>query len=535
MDSQTQAPRPGKSNLIFVLIYLLFMVKGLAMIEVLPLWEGFDEWLHYSYVAYFSRTGKIPALQDPSVPREVADSLKLTPTGSSSSGTMTFKNFWELTAEERDITVSALNSLVNEPGSPFVQTSWQAQHPPLYYVLLSPAYKFLTGKSLSKSLWVFRFLSLCIVSLGLIPARLIFRRFFDEETALAGLLMFAVYPSTFILFGHMTNDTLAFPLFMLLIAWALRAEKNETAFGFWILGGILFGLGLLTKLYILTSLPAILFIAALKFFRDRTPRAKILTSLAVFMGISLLISGPWFILNCHRYGTWNPTVHAVLSKDMGIVQSARQALLVDWKSFAVSNVIGLLWAGNWSFVAFPPWIYKTFGFFLIGITLALLSALRRLRAGSDLGAVSTLIFLCGSFLLALLQHQVQIRSAGNMDPTGAWYWAVLLPVLICLFMLALSMHIKRHFLLLLAAALGLEVLSVWGVAGFLLPYYAGILDTSFLAGHFLHSFPLSESLQRLTFLNFCPISFPVLWTAETLLWIAILGGLLSIRRRSIDL
>ena len=98
-----------KDILPFLGIWTLFLLSGWAHALLLPMWGGFDEWLHYGYAAYVSRTGKVPTLDAPSIPREVAESV------ASKSGT-------------------------NDFSSNFVSASWQAQHPPLYYSLLSPVY-----------------------------------------------------------------------------------------------------------------------------------------------------------------------------------------------------------------------------------------------------------------------------------------------------------------------------------------------------------------------------------------------------------
>src|SRR3989344_2370518 len=159
-----------KNHLPFLGIWTLFLLSGLAHSLLLPLWGGFDEWLHYGYVAYVSRTGKVPTLTEASVPKEVAESVK------TKSGT-------------------------NDFSSPFVQASWQAQHPPLYYYLLSPVYQMTDGWPIFRTVKMMRALSVLLASLALIPAYSIFRMFLDEAAAFSGLLLICVFPSTFILLG----------------------------------------------------------------------------------------------------------------------------------------------------------------------------------------------------------------------------------------------------------------------------------------------------------------------------------------------
>jgi len=138
-------------------ICALFILKGAFTACLLPIWKGFDEWLHYSYIAYVSRTGSIPILGEITVPKEIAESLEFEP-GS-----------------------PELTELKNDFSSDFVRSSWQAQHPPLFYILLSPLYSFMEGRGLLQTLQVFRFLSILILTAGLFPAFLILRRFQGEE------------------------------------------------------------------------------------------------------------------------------------------------------------------------------------------------------------------------------------------------------------------------------------------------------------------------------------------------------------------
>ncbi len=497
--------------------------RGLTVIQALPLWEGFDEWLHYSYVTYITRTLSIPSFNQYSVPREVVDSLMIAPGDSVSGGHLTFKAYWELSDEERAAARTALFGLMNDDRSQFVRASWQAQHPPLYYFVLSPVRKLLSEKSLIQSLFILRLATLLIVCLGLIPSYFLFRRFFDSRTSAIGLMFIALYPATFIRFGPLCNDALAFPLLTAFVLWLLAYPRKESSALLSLGGGLLFGLGIITKLYVLTALPAILFVYVLK-AAQKDGLLKSALFFILFMAGAFILAGPWLILNIERYGTWNATIQAVVSKDMSLGQKFSAALSVDWKSFWISNVIGLLWAGNWSFVTFPSYIYKYFSAALAVLSLAGIFAFWKTRRHPDFTEKSILALVCAGFLMGLMQFQVNLQACGVTDPAPGWYWTVLLPVHFCLLGLVLSYYFgakTRHVLLGLTFCSGF--LSAWGTIGYLFPYYGGLLDKSVLSNHFFHAFSLSESVARLQAMNFVPI--PLAWTlaAELCLWAALAG------------
>lgn len=486
------------------LVWLFFIVHGTFFSSLLPLWEGFDEWLHYSYIAYLSRTGKIPKHSSPSVPKEIFESLKIVP-GSFENKRIEFKTFWNSPEKQLLDQLNTITSLRNNDSSPFTISSWQSQHPPLYYIFLSPLYKIYKNSNLAHTVITLRWFSIILVSIGFIPLYLLFKLFFTPGESSLGLLLFGVYPSTFILFGHLTNDCLAFPLFSTLVLLCFLQLKNGISRVHSILTGLFLGCGIITKLYFLTAVIPIIFIYLGSSLYNK--REKQRDSLINFLVLSLVASAlalPWFAHNWHAYGTWNATVHATVIKDLNFMDKLYSLTDVNWKSFFVSNIIGLLWAGNWSFISFPSLAYKYFSLLLLITTL--IFCLRWIRCPTDQKKINFLLFLFSiSFLFGLMQHQLQIRMSGNMDPMGGWYWSVLLPNHILIFMLSLKFITKKYFKEFLIVALVLTYgLTCWGQFNFLLPYYSGYLGKEVLSNHIINNYPFLTALGRISILNSIP-------------------------------
>ncbi|MBI2119615.1 MAG: glycosyltransferase family 39 protein [Elusimicrobia bacterium] len=490
----------SKKIFLNILVWMFFILHGTIFLSLLPLWEGFDEWLHYSYIAYLSRTGKIPDQTSPSVPEEIFESLKIIP-GSLENNHMEYKTFWELPEKLLTDKLHAIASLKNDDRSPLTISNWQSQHPPLYYRLFSPIYKIYNNSNLVHTVIILRWISIILVSLGFLPLYYLFRIFFSPLESTLGLLFFTIYPSTFILFGHLTNDALAFPLFSSLILLCFLQLKNGISRIHSILIGCSLGLGIITKLYFLTATIPITFIYLVSFISYKHERKLILINFLILIIIACSLSMPWFYHNWHTYGTWNSTFHATIIKDINFLDKFNFLTKVNWKNFFISNKIGLLWAGNWSFVSFPSFIYKCFSCLLLAISL--IFSFKLIHCPLDKNKNDFLLVLFSiSFLFGLMHHQLQIRTAGTMDSMGGWYWSILLPNHILIYMISLKFITKKYFQLFLFSTVVLTyLLTLWGQFNFLLPYYSGYFEKEVLSHHLINKYPFLTALQRISSLN----------------------------------
>src|SRR3989338_2419697 len=490
----------SKTFFLNIFLWIFFVLHGTVLLSLLPLWEGFDEWLHYSYIAYISRTGKIPDQTSPSVPEEIFESLKISP-GSVENKRVGYKTFWNSSEKPVRDQLNAITQLKNHDQSPFTISNWQAQHPPLYYLLFSPIYKIYQNSSLVHTVITLRWISIVLVSLGFLPLYVLFRLFFSPLESSIGLLLFAVYPSTFILFGHLTNDALAFPLFSTLILLCFLQLKNGISRIHSILIGLFLGLGIITKLYFLTATIPIVFIYLRSFISYKHEKKYVLINFLILIITAGALSMPWFYHNWHTYGTWNSTFHATILKNIDFLDKFYSVTKVNWKGFFISNNIGLLWAGNWSFVSFPSFIYKCFSYLLLIIGLVFCFKLILCPLDKNKNDFLLLLFSI-SFLFGLMHHQLQIRMAGTMDSMGGWYWSILLPNHILIYMISLKFITKKYFHHFLIFTLALTFfLTYWGQFNFLLPYYSGYFEKEVLSQHILNKYPFLTALQRISSLN----------------------------------
>src|SRR5262249_1938952 len=144
-----------RASLGFATIALLVgsLLLGFAHIALLPPWEGFDENAHYAYVEQMAATGSWPRFDGP-ISADGQGLCKVAP------GPWPTAPAWSsaaLCAAPRAV-VEGGRGAVWSPRDPARAwrpgkvANWEAQHPPLYYGLLLPAFRLTQGWSLAAQL-----------------------------------------------------------------------------------------------------------------------------------------------------------------------------------------------------------------------------------------------------------------------------------------------------------------------------------------------------------------------------------------------
>src|SRR6266852_1767830 len=91
-------------------LWLLFLIRGVFYISVIPLWEGFDEWAHYAVLQNIATSGRaLPSVAD-KVSREVQESLELAPVHWQASG-LRHDDYWRLPESDRKAREEKLRSI----------------------------------------------------------------------------------------------------------------------------------------------------------------------------------------------------------------------------------------------------------------------------------------------------------------------------------------------------------------------------------------------------------------------------------------
>jgi hypothetical protein len=430
---------PAKPRAAVALLLAASLLLGLAHIALLPPWEGFDETGHYSYIQQVATTGHWTRRGD-KMSKDIDHYLKVAPANENVPRQWTYHQFFsadpEIIARGREI----VHALPAAPRSfvPGVIGNWQAQHPPLYYYLMAPAFLVSSGWSLGAQLFFLRAISYLIAWASLaILAIVMLRRVSDDErmTVLLPLalgLCPLMFPIWFPEMARIGNDSAVTLLATCTFVLVERAVRRATTADYALLGGTL-GVALMTKATFLPVTAAVVAVLAGLAWRARAApaeRARRLTGLGLCLMLVACISAWWYVGNLLETGSLigsndaaNMSAPAGMLAELRNVLSRYRLMLTLWVS-----ATSFLWYGTWSFVQPPPLSMVP----LLGLVAILLFGSWRYLRERGLHSIGCFALLTFFFFSLALLYQSLILLISTANPAATWYlhsvspiWAVL--------------------------------------------------------------------------------------------------------------
>jgi hypothetical protein len=453
------------------LYFLSVFLLGIAYISFLPPFEGFDENAHFSRIREIAATKQITPITKSFIDQAVVDYAGPVPYGSGEppfNRGLVYPTFFESNTQ--------LNLFIEQSKSfsaPFSQSNqlnWQAQHPPLYYLLLSPIVGLISGLSLIWQIFILRSLSFLFAFSGLLLAWLASDRVEDPRKGNVlklGLLFYpALVPMFFLEFCRIGNDSLC--LFLTgAVAFALAnwfrcgANKKDS-----LLVGIFLGLGLLTKAFFLPiSAGLVIFLGFRALRQNALDRSRQLRGVFLIAMSCILIGGSWYLYN---YLSFNDLG---LGSETGRIFSLSAFLQSFRENVSFSGLTRSLlaplftfgWAGTWSLARLSPWLQLPLACIEFFLVLLYLIELRK-RPITDFAYLPLWLFTL--FYFGLVWHVIVGIALDGIGASGGWYLNILLPW----FALVFGMGLERIFkfthskLLVLLALLFLfmfQLIAVW--------------------------------------------------------------------------
>src|SRR5947209_6563188 len=154
-----------------ILIAVFALSTAVLNSALLPLWEGFDEPFHHSYLASLACTGAFPEMQQTTLTSDVARSVELAPASAALKLNLpfviTYDKYFQLTVGERAATRLDIERLRRSCEPSEIQ-NYESHQAPLAYVALLPA--LLSSSSLIKSVLAERLFGAILSALLTIPA-----------------------------------------------------------------------------------------------------------------------------------------------------------------------------------------------------------------------------------------------------------------------------------------------------------------------------------------------------------------------------
>lgn len=466
-----------------VLLWLCFLARGLFYCSFLPLWEGYDEWAHFAYIERLTTRGALLVDRGECVSREVLRSLQLAPLPQEPwdlpKPSATHDEYWQLPPEARLERQERLRSIPpawsREPVTSGPRI-YEALQPPLYYWLLSGPYRLAGDAPLADRVFLLRYLSLAIASLAVPLVFLVALQVLRSPAAALGTAaLLTAMPEFMIDVCRVGNECLGVVSFSGVILVSLNLVRDPVPRGTGILAGVLLGLGLLTKAYFLTAIPALGMLYAWRIWRARDKRAIVLHAMATF-GLAFALAGWWFIHNRLTTGTWSGLSESVMLRSFTWRQMLDGIGAVHWWRALDSILVSHIWFGAWTGLMVRSWMYHVL--FLVAALACAGVLLAVWRSTPDLRRLLyPLLVFYGFFWIGQLYNVLLLFLSKGVSTSMGWYMYCVIAaeaVLLVFGLYALVPGRARKgvlpFLVLCLAALDIYTIHFLSI-----PYYTGLI------------------------------------------------------------
>jgi hypothetical protein len=226
--------------------------------------------------------------------------------------------------------------------------------------------------------------------------------------------------------------------------------------------GLVLGLGLLTKAYFLTAIPALL---AVWLTRRVRPAA-----IARAAGLAVLVSGWWYAYNLRTTGTLSGLSESVMLRGVSAGEMFRQAFRIDWIKAIDAIFLSHLYFGGWSSLTVRSWMYHLFYIAILAAAVGLARLVRR-------PAILTLLAVYLCFWVGQLYNVVLLYISKGLAGSMGWYMYAVVgaEVVLCLAGLRrLAPANLSRWMDALGAGM-FALLDLYTVHGVAIPYYTGMI------------------------------------------------------------
>jgi hypothetical protein len=528
-----------RTRWLLVSIWICFLFRGWFYASMFPTWEGYDEFAHFGVIRAIAAQGLILVPRDYPGPRDVEESLRLAPVPWEVRNWPVFRNsltqeqYWSLPAQERDLRQDRLRHL--PPGwarenSAAGVSAYEALQPPLYYWLMAPVVSLLKGSGLLAQVMVLRWICILIASFAVpLTFAIALEGFRSEPLALSCAALVAVMPGFAGNAARISNEPLSILLFSLLAWIGLRIIGRAADIRNAVALGAVLGLGLLTKAYFLTALPAVFLLVVYKYRKARMP------ALAMSV-VAAALAGWWYVRNLVTTGTLAGLAESVTLHNRSAGSLLAAVPTVPWLRAVDVILVSHLYFCGWSSLTVRSWMYHLFFAFA---ALAAIGLVLRARGPAVLWLAAIYgFFWLGQLYNVLLQYLTK-GLAGSMG----WY---MYAVVGCEVVLCAGAFGRFRLRAAAIAAVLFGLLDLYATQLVAIPYYTGLIghraNGSLMAFHAgtLRAVGFTTVFERLAankpalFSGYSLIALWTLYVAGTLMLIGVAVALAASRNAGLS-
>jgi len=409
-----------------------------SQVSVTPLGEQMDLYGHISYVCFLQKTGTIPGPQEPTMPAGIDTVRSLLPSPDTGSGER-YRQWAALDAAGRE----ELKRVALDPQNlktEFTQPNYQAQHPPLYYWILSPIYGWVSDIPLDQQNLILSLFSILLAALAIPAVYLIFEQTFGSRGGLLAALIVVWLPNYMPFLGRITNDSLSFPLFTWAIYLLVRKYNSPHHR---VASAILIGIGLFTKSYFLTLLPLAVLVSWNIIGPRNFNRSRIKSGLPPTLILALAVAG-LFYLNWTLSGNLLLLTEVRATAQASLIQKIAGMFTLDPAWFYLNGLIRLFWwSGFWSMVS--PGLYYYAPLAIFGLIAAYGFFLKNAWRDRDFWTealphlVVIVSFIAGmAWHASLFEITNSVLGGGGRSGNEGWYLLVIAPSIFLVLLLPLK-------------------------------------------------------------------------------------------------
>jgi hypothetical protein len=339
---------------------------------------------------------------------------------------------------------------------------YQAQHPPLAYILAVPVWQAMRDGHQLEAIYAIRAMNLVLVAAALVLfAGALERMVPDLGPRVAILALVCLHPLFFQNVARVANDALALATGMAGISLLLLAD-GRTLLTRGLLAAGCIAASVWSKQTGLTLIPALVLGLPLIGWvhgvsAGRVWRVTTLVSLAF-----VLLVAPLWVWSYQQYGSLITTQESIELAGRGSVVDALAASVgtMNWRSFIQTVFVpGRPWVGGWSFLGMNETLAGLHGWYWgILVTTAAIGGvtamLRRATRGQGAASVrrtegpdAARLAVCGAVVvmtaLGMIHHALVSNALFGRSTTNPWYFMTALPFLFVLLVRGLEAINRR--------------------------------------------------------------------------------------------
>jgi hypothetical protein len=449
-------------------LILAFLARAPLYLSVFPPFEGWDEYQHVAYIAHLDEAGTVPVFDQSWVPTALRPLMISVPHSQWGGdqvrqwGARSYPEYWN----------SATTSPDGEGEPTPLIRLYQAQQPPLAYVVALPVWRAFGSVHRLAAIYAIRAMNVLLVAGALVVFAAALTRLVPEfAPRVAVLAIVCLYPLFFQNVARVANDAIAVATGVVGISLLVLADQR-TLLSRAALAGVCIALSVWTKQTSLTLIPALILGPPLIGWAHRVSASRLWRVTLIASVVFVLLVAPLWTWSYRHYGTFLTTQDSIQLTSRGAAFAALAASFValPWAEFIDTLFVpGRPWVGGWSFLAMPATLEFLHRWLWILLLIAALAgavvAMRRharsfsrlvavLREdGGDVARLAVCAAVVVFTALGMTYHGILSHAVFGRSMTNPWYFMTALPFLFVLVVRGLEV-IGRRLAVVGPAAMG---------------------------------------------------------------------------------